>query len=234
MFELDVRDLSTFRNHPRPENPTFFNWKLGQLGGFTIDGRPRLRVVWGCEEKDDSFGELHIKYLAARWVKEASEHLYYNLKTGEMVGVTREEAEAKYDKDPQWLYVNKDASESVEIGMPRWIVEEFNPVSRRYEEVFYVETADGRYRPLGDDVLDEVRRRMRAAEKYRPQPIEQVYKNKIEKREAQAEKDRTELIDELSDEIRPHAHRLVGNPQVAMVQGDGKKQNKRTRFGKAK
>jgi hypothetical protein len=266
--ELDLKNLSTFRNHPAPARAAYFDQELARMGGLNPHGEPRLRVVWGQEARIFAYDEYHLKYLAARWIAAKSSHLYRNLTTGETRAITREEAEDTYDKDPDWLYLNQEESESVEVGLPRWIVEtwvapelygppatweqkrcewghdERSGMIRKYDvlgpypsrgnyvEVLTVETKDGLYRPLGQDVLDEIRRRLFLRDQAGPLDLSLEMKRANERESNRATLAETEFVEHIADEILPHAHRLVGNPRISMAGSDVEVQNKVTKHGK--
>lgn len=114
------------------------------------------------------------------------------------------------------------------------------PSEGRYDLLLVVKIEDGtpwgQFRELGEDVLDEVRKAMRAHEAFRKvNTDEELIRHMEEVQEAKEEKLEAEIADALDQELKPHWRHLYSDmPQMFMYQGDPAKMNKITKHGRAR
>ncbi len=67
MSEIDDSGKEMYRDEdaPSPEIPSWFEARLSAVGGTTLDGRPRLRVIWGQDAKGFPWPDNeHPKYIS--------------------------------------------------------------------------------------------------------------------------------------------------------------------------
>lgn len=112
------------------------------------------------------------------------------------------------------------------------------PFDGRYDLLMVVKVDDGtrwgKFRLLGEDVLDEARKAIRAHEEFRKiYTDEESVQQMVDKQVAREDKAEAELADEIEQEIGPAWRRaLKDNPQLFITNGDPAKMNKITKHGR--
>lgn len=98
------------------------------------------------------------------------------------------------------------------------------PERGRYTEVMLVErvhpeTGEYEYRPLGDDVIDDIQRRLQAREQFKAKSIEQAIADGHYDHEKELEIERASFEDDVEHIFRENAWALVeGNSRISMAQ----------------
>lgn len=177
-FEYLENDRSTWRFHPPPLKPVWFEKELIDLAGLNRHSQPNLRLIWGGTELSDRTEEKgRLKYQCG-WTPETQ--------TG-----------WKYQLNGKWCFTenidNLDKSvmvfpviEQEELGLMRWIIEQWTspeeleaqhrfenrcapeesevilrefPREGIYDCYFIIQNVEGLYRPIDRDVVDFIRQK---------------------------------------------------------------------------
>lgn len=113
------------------------------------------------------------------------------------------------------------------------------PGEGRYDLLMVVKVEDGtpwgKFRELGDDVLQDVRQAMRAHEAFRKvNTDEELIQQMAEKQHAREDALEAEIADNVEQEIGPAWRRMLkNNPRLFQSSPDPAKLNKLTKHGKA-
>lgn len=113
------------------------------------------------------------------------------------------------------------------------------PSSGRYDLLLVVKEDDGtpwgKFRELGEDVLDEVRKAIQAHEAFKKvNTDEELIQQMVDAQEAREDKRVAELADEVEQEIGPAWRRMLkDSPRIFQSVGDPLKMNKTTNHGRA-
>jgi len=231
MYEFDPHNPETWRTYPEPDLHPRYQKELVKLAGLNPHGQPNLRIVWGATVKSDTaHDKSQLKYFCGYGLTEVQGFRYKGADGQWKFTETIEEI------DPTIMLI--PATERPQIGLPRWVIEEWqspeqlaqakrfqekqldddgNPILRTeipaegvYVTYFIVQSLEGNYRGIGDDVLDFIRQKYyfehnysyeeqeKMREEYRAKEREHYAKIKAELNRAAAELD-LRLPDEEKD-----------------------------------
>lgn len=111
----------TQRNNPAPDIDPLLQQQLNEIGGLMLDGRPKLRLVWGQDPQTSIFweGRQRLRYLLA------TTREFVGWKAYELTGVKIFPPTPQPPKSSA-LIVEKFYEEE-DIGIPRWYVEQIIP-----------------------------------------------------------------------------------------------------------
>lgn len=119
----NITDWPPVANYPSPSIDPSLQVQLSRIGGLTLDGLPRLRLVWGQSREATVFwrGRQRLRYLFKTtrevtgwkgWDKDGKSKIFHSVPS---------EALGLVSVEPQW--------EEIDIGIPRWYIEQLMPVS---------------------------------------------------------------------------------------------------------
>lgn len=273
MYEWDKKQLVRY---PAPNCPKWFTDKLLEIGGRYVNGKPKLRVVWGCDAFHFACGGDKPVY---SWGSQTEEKWLWGLReVGTGITYAKSEEQVKENTDPNLFGVRKLLYRKVEwFGAPRWVIEYYippnktkgdtpvswnanqygwwyNPETKRnewtkivkdfpydgdYRDLFVVKenngTRWGKFRELGEDVLDEVRKAIQAHEAFKKvNTDEELIQHMVDAQEAREDKLEAEMADEIEQEIGSEWRRMLkNNPRLFQSSGNPAKMNKFTKHGRA-
>lgn len=202
----------TLCNEPAPTVPNWFLLALKRIGGQTDFGADYLKLVWGQSELVYAYGEQRMKYLACSAM----------VKTGTRINIVNATIE--------------DVLERIDIGRPRWFVEEWTPpglLEANYDEEVFgqfpeqgkwrhfltLETPDGQYREPDLECLEWIeelwQERLKRRHLHNKDERESDFYFAQRMRDAAysvekvREKKEEELHDRFKSLLAPHIHRLT-------------------------
>lgn len=126
MYEWDEKQLVRY---PAPEYPKWFTDKLREIGGYHVNGKPRLRVVWGCDAFHFACGGEKPVY---SWGSKTEEKWLWGLReVGTNVTYAKSQEQVEQNADPNLFGVRKLLYRNVEwFGAPRWVIEYYIPADK--------------------------------------------------------------------------------------------------------
>lgn len=118
---MSIQDWPPLHNYSAPQIDPALQDQLTELGGMMVDGRPKLRLVWGQSPDATIFweGRRRMRYLYMTTRK------FVGWKAYEIAGVTIYPPTSEPPKSDA-LIVEKMWEEE-DIGIPRWFVEQAMP-----------------------------------------------------------------------------------------------------------
>lgn len=125
--------ISDFRPESNSEAPPISSgWQkqLTQIGGTLLDGRPKLRLIWGQSPDATIFyrGRQRLRYIH-HWTEEiVGWDAHYYDSTGRLLEIKRFPPSLRPSEASGALIV-RPVLEVRDIGIPRWFIEQYMPPS---------------------------------------------------------------------------------------------------------
>jgi hypothetical protein len=169
-YDYDLQNTDGWHNYNRPYLNPSIPTELLKIGGITLDGKPRLRVIWGGEEQIFVPGEEGIE---EGWYFKY--HLCFVDRFDGMEYRDEFTGETRRTSNPDLLPPNTMVTacfKREEIGLPRWVIEMWRDkgdcngaiTQSGYYHLLTVQSAPidpikgrGPYREVDTDILEVIR-----------------------------------------------------------------------------
>lgn len=125
---LSIEKWPPVANEPRPYVDPAFERELAKIAGSTLDGKPRLRLVWGQSPEATIFycGRQRMRYIHHFSEKMVGwEAIWYD-KGGKEQHRKRYPLTLEPPKADGARFV-RPIIETVDVGIPRWFIEQYMP-----------------------------------------------------------------------------------------------------------